>query len=447
MLSNRFAQQKSFSLPKFLAWKTRDISQACFQLIINSYFLLYCTNILHINSALVGTLLMLSKCLDIIADLAAGAIVDSTHTKLGQGRPYELCIVGAWSGVILLFFCNAEWPIPVKAIWIFVCYSFTFSVFTTFLNASQTPYIIHAFRSRDAVSKVSSYGAILSTLGAIFVAVTFPLFLDRIGDTARGWHTLILIYAIPLTLFGLVRFFFVNENCISTENYTSKAAAIRLSDVKKLFLTNRFLWIYAAINALFSFTTGLSITTLYFKYIVGDLSLQGILSIATFFLLPIMFLFPKIMKRMGVAQLIGCTSIIASIGYILNWFAGKNLYFLIFGGMLTSLATLPLSYLSPLINYNLSLYNQAKGLPSMEATTSAIGSMTTKIFNALGVGATGILLSIGQYQSADNVIQPESAILTIRIIFSLIPLACMILISLLSINFSKLDKILNQRKL
>lgn len=423
---------------KFFAWKSRDISQACLQLIINSYFMLFCINILEMSPVLVGSLLMASKIFDIIADLFAGYIVDNTNTKLGRARPYEFCILGSWFFTLMLFFCPPSLSTFVKSIWIFITYSLTFSVFTTLLNANQTSYITRAFKTRSIITKVASYGGIVSTLGAMVVAITFPILMGILGTTARGWHTLIAIYAIPLATIGILRFIFVKED--TSIDTTLKNKRVRLRDVGLMLKTNKYVWAFAGINGLFSFITGLNVSVLYFKYIVGNIQLQGIMSMLMVVMLPVMFVFPKMINKLSTSQLIQLGAALAVIGYFLNFIAGANMTFLVVGSILTSLATLPISYLSPVINMNLSTYNQWCGMHRMEATTTAVGSFTTKVFNGLGSGAVGVLLSWASYISNETATQPESVLFMIRHMYSLIPLVCMVGIIVFAFFLTKLEK-------
>lgn len=159
---------------KLLAWQTRPIALGSITIII-AYFTNYCTDTLGMAPALVGTLLMASKIVDGVTDLLAGYVVDNTKTKLGKGRPYEFCVVLAWACTVLLFSASPAWSLAVKCVWIFVMYTLVFSIFSTFLNAGESPYIIRAFGSRVAVTQVSSLGGIVITIGCTVVSITFPI--------------------------------------------------------------------------------------------------------------------------------------------------------------------------------------------------------------------------------------------------------------------------------
>ena len=122
-----------------MAWKSSDISAAWVNLIVLNYLSIYASDTLGINIAVVGSLLFASKILDAFTDIFAGWLVDNTHSKLGEGRPYELCIIGQTICTVLLFAGNPAWSNVVKCVWIFCMYSLTFSLFATFRNAALNP--------------------------------------------------------------------------------------------------------------------------------------------------------------------------------------------------------------------------------------------------------------------------------------------------------------------
>ena len=425
-------------LGKFLAWKGRDVSSSAVQVIVLGYLMLFATDTLHLSPAFVGGLLMISKIINAITNLFAGFLVDNTNTKLGKGRPYEIAIIGVWICTVLLFSCPPEWSTTVKSIWIVIMYFFIFSVFNSLLTAAQTPYMIRAFPSRNQVIKVSSYGGVISMLGAMIVSITFPMMMGKLATSGAGWNKLILIYAIPLCIIGILRFIFVKEDTSIYADASSEK--IKIKDVVTMFKANKFLWFYAGMIGLFNIIQGMAVQAQYFKYVVGNISLQGIMGFLTILMLPIMFFFPKLMKKLSVSQLIQYSAIISSVGYLINFFAKDSIPLLIVGSLLSGLTVLPLSYLGNVIIMNLAGYNEQIGLQRMEGSTNVSVGFVGAVFNGIGTGLVGLLLGISGYIGSANV-QSESALFMIRSIYALIPLACMFGIYLFSKKLAALEEI------
>lgn len=431
-------EKERLPMGKFLAWKGRDVSLASMQVIMTGYLLLYCTNILMLSPVVVGTILMISKIINAVTNLFAGFLVDNTNTRWGKARPYEIAIVSVWLCTVLLFSASPEWSEAVKIAFVFVMYFFVFSISTSLLSASQTPYMIRAFPSRMQVIKVSSYGGIISMLGAMIVSVSFPIVMSKVATSASGWSALILIYAIPLCLIGVLRMIFVKEDpSIDAERVGEK---IHLKEIVQMLKKNKFIWVYAMIVSLFNIIQGMNVSAQYFKYVVGDISLQSIMGMLSIIMLPIMFVFPKLMKKLSVSNLIQISAVLASVGYLVNYFAGANIPLLIVGSVLSSLVMLPLSYLGSVIIMNLATNNEINHLPRMEGSTGVTITFFGAVFNGIGSGLIGVLFSMSGYISSETAVQPDSALLMIRSIFALIPMACMLGIIFFAWRLSKLDK-------
>lgn len=431
---------------KFFAWKSRDISLAAVTVIVSGYLMMFCSDVLGMSTTLVGTLLMVSKIFDGVTDLFAGYIVDNTHTKLGKARPYEICILLEWLCTVLLFFCSPSWSPVLKGAWVFIMYTFVYSIFNTMLNGNQTPYMIRAFsNNRDIITKVSSWGGIVSMAGSIIVSISFPRLMARLvvagQNASAGWRELVLIFAIPLAFIGILRFLLVKED--PSVDAGQSATKIDMHEILTMLRTNKYAWAFAGITGAYNLVYSLGAGSYYFQYIVGDISAFGIVSALGVVLLPVMIFFPTMIRRLGVAKLFIIFAAISCAGYICVFFAQGGLGLLYTGILATNLISLPVSYLGALVIMDLSTYNQYNGLHRMEGTTGIVSGFTSKLFGGIGTGLTGILLGAAGYISTTDttsVTQPESALFMIRSLYSLIPAAFMVVIIICALIFRKLEK-------
>lgn len=431
---------------KFWMWKTRDVSLAAITVIINGYLMIFCSNTLGMSTALVGTLLMLSKLFDGFTDLFAGYIVDNTNTKIGKARPYELFIVLEWLFTVLLFFTGEHWALPLKCAWVFIMYSFVYSVCNTMLTANQTPYMVRAFSgNRNIITKVASFGGIVSMLCSIIVSITFPRIMANLvvarNYEASGWRTLILIFAIPLAIIGIMRFLFLKEDPQIDAGQTN--SRIKLKEIVTMLKSNPYAWSFAGMIGLYQLAIGFGAGSYYFTYVVGDIGAFGLVSAMAMVLLPIMLIFPALIKKMGMAKLFIVMGVISFIGYVTVFFAGNSLAMVYLGVIVTNLVSLPCSYLQTPCIMDLSTFNEYNGFHRMEGTTGVVSGFTQKVLNGIGTGLTGVFMSVaGFVSSSSNMVveQPSNAILMIRLLYSLIPGVCMIGIVLCALHFNKLEK-------
>lgn len=428
-----------------MAWKSSDVVAGWINLLGISYLSMYCSDTLGVDIALVGTLLMVSKIVDAFTDVFAGVLVDNTHTKFGKGRPYELCIVGMTVCTILLFSCSPEWSLPIKCAWIFCMYTLTFSVFTTLRQAAGTPYTIRAFSNNEIlIRKVASYGGIITMAGSMVLSISFPMLMARIATSAAGWRTLMMALMLPATLIGLLRFFFCKED--PTVDASTKQEPVRFDEIKTLLTKNKYVWYYAIIMLAYNLITGSAVGTYYFKWVMGDVTLMSAFSVLSIVVLPVMFVFPTIMKKLGsTSKMIYFFAIGGIIAYVLIFFAGTNFTALLALGLITAIATAPLAYYQVLFVMNICTYNEILGLPRMDGSSGILGNFASKFGGSLGSFLTGILLSAAGYISAENATaQPASAILMIRAVYALLPAILLVAIAFAAYQFMKLEPKVNE---
>ena len=430
-------------LGKFLAWKSSDITSAGVFLIVTTYMSLFCTDYLGMTPLAVGNIILISNIIDFITDLIAAYVIDNTKTKWGKARPYELGAVGMTICTTLIFITPNGWNDTLKIVWVFSMYTFLFGVFNTMRTSANVPYLIRAFdNNRVLIGKVSSYGGIVTTMGSMVVSLTFPKLMATLATKDGGWTTLILIYMIPLTVLGLLRFIFVKENpAIDAGQIKDK---VDFKDIWFMIKKNGYAWLYLLIMFFFQTIQSIGALSYYFKYIVGDVGAAGLLSIMSFVLLPTMFLFPVFMKKLSASQIIALGAVLSCLGYVVNYFAGTSMTMLIIGSIITAFAMLPISYLGYMLVMDLASFNEFQEMPRMEATIGAVfNGFGQQLGQGVGAAVTGFMLTAAGYVAAEGdaiVAQPDSAIAMIRTLHSFVPAILMILTGVCAFLMVKLSR-------
>lgn len=426
---------------KLLAYKSSDVTAAGISAIVISFLSLYCTDALGMNPMIVGSLLMASKIFDAFTDIISGWLVDNTHTKLGKGRPYELCIIGMTVCTLGLFSANPLWSNFVKCAWIFCMYTLVFSVFTTLRSAANIPYTIRAFSNNQAViTKVASYGGIITMAGSIAISVVFPIVMSKLAIDAAGWTKTVAIFVLPLTIIGVMRFIFIKED--PSVDAGSQHQKISIKEIFKMISINNYIWVFASIMLCYNISTSLGMASYYFKWIIGNTALISVTSMVSVVLLPLMFTFPALMRKMGsMGKMIASFCIIGILGYVIVFLSGSNVIGVLIGSAIGAFATLPLAYYGVLFVMKCCTYNEMKGLPRMDGSVGILSNFATKFGSAIGSAIAGILLGLAGYVSGENVVsQPQSAIMMIRILYSVVPAMFLVIIFIACNSFSKLEK-------
>ena len=286
-----------------------------------SYLMVFYTDVFGITAAAAGTMMLVTKFIDALTDTGMGLIVDRTHTKWGQGRPYF--VLGAIPFAIFTFmtFYIPNFGNSGKLVWAYVTYCLLCTAYTVVNIPLNTivPRLTSDVHERDILVSTRMICAMIGT--AIVMTITAPMvkFFGK-GNEARGYLVTMTIYGIAAMLIFFVTFASTEEvvpPTVSNEKTTLLESLKGLTgQAWILFLLNLFYFsLYVVRN-----TTVLY----YFKYNLGRtewLSLVGILGILSG--LPMLLALPALEKRFSKRSLM-FVSVALYIAGDLMIFLGKN---------------------------------------------------------------------------------------------------------------------------
>lgn len=95
-----------------------------------SYLMVFYTDVFGITAAAAGTMMLITKFIDTLTDTGMGVIVDRTHTKWGQGRPYFVLGVVPFAVFTFLTFYIPDLGSNGKLIWPYVTYCLLCTAYT-----------------------------------------------------------------------------------------------------------------------------------------------------------------------------------------------------------------------------------------------------------------------------------------------------------------------------
>ncbi|MBE5918043.1 MAG: MFS transporter, partial [Pseudobutyrivibrio ruminis] len=422
---------------KFWAWQSRGAS-AAINFIVVSFVAIYCTDTLGMPPALVGTLLAVSSVVDAITDLFAGYLVDKTNTKWGKGRPYEWAIVAEWIVTFLMYSTPAGASLAVKAAWILVCRILINSVCTTLLSACQNPYMIRAFATNNQRVKLASFGGIVIMLASIVINVAFPIMMANIATSPQGWSHMILLIALPAGLIGIMRFFFVKETVQVADE--SEHGEVHFADVLTVLKKNPYVWMVGFMYFGYMLVSGMGVNTYFFTWVVGDIKKMSAASAIGMVALPLLFVFPMIMKKATKGLLVQAGCIAYILAGLILFFCYNNYGTVLLGFVFMGIASLPITYLTDLMMIDCGTYNAHISKKRMDGTIGAIKGFLGKVGGALGLGMVGWLLQLGNYDGT-ALSQPDSALFMIRFLVGMIPVIIFATVAIMMM-FYKVDSML-----
>ena len=401
-----------------------------------SYLMVFYTDVFGITAAAAGTMMLVTKFIDALTDTGMGLIVDRTHTKWGQGRPYFLLGAVPFAVFTFMTFFIPDLGSSGKLIWAYVTYCLLCTAYTVVNIPLNTivPRLTSDVHERDILVSTRMVCTMAGT--AIVMSITAPLveFFGR-GNEARG-------YLVTMTIYGIAAMFIFFLTFASTKEVVPPTVTQKHSSLRKDFkgLTGQA-WILFLLNLFyFSLYVVRSTTVIYyFKYNLGRtdwLSLVGILGILSG--LPMLLLLPALEKKFSKRNLMFFSVALYIAGDLLI-FAGKNSAFCLLAGLvITGLGIYGIFGLTFAMQPDVIDYSEYKKNASVAGLIAAFQGFFVKGGMGLTSFIIGEFLKNGGYVA--NAVQTEKALSYIEICFIWIPVVLCILIAVLT-YFYKLDGI------
>lgn len=399
-----------------------------------SYLMVFYTDVFGITAAAAGTMMLVTKFIDALTDTGMGLLVDRTHTKWGQGRPYF--VIGAIPFAVFTFltFYIPDLGSSGKLVWAYVTYCLLCTAYTVVNIPLNTivPRLTSDVHERNILVSTRMICAMAGT--AIVMSITAPLvkYFGK-GNEARG-------YLVTMTIYGIVAMCIFFLTFASTKEVVPPTVTQAHTSLAKDFkgLTGQA-WILFFLNLFYFSLYVVRNTTViyYFKYNLGRtnwLSLVGILGILSG--LPMLLLLPALEKHFSKRNLMFMSVILYALGDLLI-FVGKNsAACLLIGLVITGLGIYGIFGLTFAMQPDVIDYSEYKKNASVAGLIAAFQGFFVKGGMGLTSFVIGLFLKNGGYVA--NAVQTKQALTHIEICFIWIPVVLCALIAVLT-YFYKLD--------
>ncbi len=424
--------EERLSIGRTLAWSGRGVSYAVNTVFI-SYIVYVCTDILGLNAAIIGGLLLGSKIIDGFTDLGFGYILDKTKTRFGKARPYELFLIPLWLFTALMF-AVPHFGTTFQYIWVFITYVICNAVCQTALGGADPVYLSRAFKSSRNQIRLMSVNGIMIYLGTLIFSVFVPLFLSRGGTTQGGWIKLSVILGLSMTLIGLLRFIFIkevaaDEPAVKKQKYDK---GLSLKETFRLLGKNKYVFIIALLMLVTTMLNNMGTAqTYYFKYIIGNTDVMSFVSLAAMASLVGLMIFPILAAKIGTTKILHISMVVGVIGIGLRTIGTTNIATIFIGSLLLSLSTTPLSTMISIYLIDCMDYGEWKTGTRIEGPIASISNFASKIGAGIASGFIGLVMGMVGYDGLAQVQTPlvNNAIVFIYNWFPLIMLVIMLILS------------------
>lgn len=399
-----------------------------------SYLMFFYTDVFGITAAAAGTLMLVTKIIDALTDTGMGILVDRTHTRWGQGRPYFLIGAIPFAIFTVMTFIVPNFNMTGKIIWAYVTYCLLCTAYTVVNIPLNTivPRLTSDNHERNWLVSTRMICALIGT--ALVMSITMPLVnLFGQGDIQKGFLITMGLYGIAAML--LFVFTFMNTKEVVPPSVRHEKSSFK-QDLKGL--TDQS-YIFFIINFLYFALFVIRNTTViyYFTYNLGRtdwlvfVGLFGILSG-----LPMLLILPWLQKKMMKKHVMLLSTAIFIAGDLLIFFGKSSAFLLVAGLAITGLGIYGIFGTTFAIQPDIIDYSEYKKNRSIAGMIAAFQGFFVKGSMGLASAFIGVILSMGGY--IPNATQTATALTYIEIIFIWVPLAICLLIGL-TMMFFKLD--------
>ncbi len=439
-------------MPRYFKWaySSRGLSFSI-NVILIMQLTYFCTDMLGLSAAMVGSLLLAARLFDGATDLIAGYIIDNTHTKWGKARPYEIFIVFVWLFTVVLF-SAPHMSTTATAAFVFILYILINAICSTFLNANDSVYLGRAVRSEKNRIAAASFNGAIIMVGSIFVSAMLPQLIGTIGTTREGWRTIALTLAIPMALIGLLRFIFVKEvvelgdKSAANEAVPVKAEKISVKDSVVCLFKNKYAIMICIMCVAIQLTTNSvsAVSTYYFKYIFGNIRSASLVSLSSVAAPIVMLLFPLLARKISPTKIMRYGALLAVLGYGIRFIGGTNVITILIGSFVSGIGAMPITMLPNLYLIDAMDYGEWKTGKRVEGIIGSVKSFSDKIGQGLAAVLVGLIMGLSGYNGALEV-QSAAANTAIVGLFNLLPTICCAVIFIVALMY-RLDENMPQIK-
>lgn len=409
------------------------------------FMLAFYTNVLHIDPAVAGIILGISRVFDGLSDLVAGRIVDRTHSRFGKARPWLLrMVIPTMICLVAAFTVPESFSEAAKIAYVFITYNLLSTVCYTMVSvpySSMSSLITTSQYERgiNGILGMTIYSLILLLINTTMLQLASAL---NGGETYApfGWRVAAVIMAFAYATCILLTFFFCKELDSGAEELHDQHPANILRTLKAL-VTNKY-WVEYVI-ALVSNTLGNTFITgaalYYAQFVLEDELLYTPLSAA---LLISMFVgtiaTSLFIKRIGKRNTAVIGLVILGVGTVLSGILPDTLTYATITLAIRGFGAGFPSALGNAVLQDTLTYGKWRSGFDMVGMGNAACSFTNKVGGGLGTALLGGVLALGGFDSHATV-QSTGAVRMIALSFSWFPLV-FVLITLACFILYRLDK-------
>ena len=199
-------------------------------LLSSSFLLKFYTDVMGVNAAVVGVVMMVARFVDAFTDVAMGRICDmSKPRRSGKFKPWilRMCLPVAFSSFLIYQSTIAQYSLTVRIIWLTVTYILWGSFFYTSVNIPYGSMASAISPEADERQSLSTYRTMGGMLAGAVVTVIIPLVaydtvteneLELVLLNGRKFTVIAGVFSVLAVICYLLCYFLVTERVKSPVN-------------------------------------------------------------------------------------------------------------------------------------------------------------------------------------------------------------------------------------
>lgn len=281
-----------------------------------SYVLLFYTDVIGVNAATVGTIVLISKLFDGFSDIIAGQLIDKHKSKYGHCIPVIMRWTIPMTLSVIFVFMAPKTVGMLQLVFIFVTYNLFNTIFYTYVSMAYTS--LPTYCTDDPVdrSQMCVYTMLVAAAMQTILASTIMPMVNFFGgqDQQSAWIKSIAVFGALGVVFLYLNVLFVKERV------DNNAPAENIFVGLKCAVQNKY-WVYTLLanicnNAILVFN--LSVSVYYLGNVAGNLGLMGAyVGCSNIPGVIVMMFTPAILRKISKRSLAVCGSLMMLVGQIL----------------------------------------------------------------------------------------------------------------------------------
>lgn len=441
---------KPLRLPQFFGYAAGDAANNLAFSMSSMFLLIYYTDVVGISAAAVGTLFLVVRFWDALADVFAGRLVDKTSTKWGKFRPFLL-----FGSLPLLLLSVAVFSVPGglsdsgALVYAYVSYAILGLAYSL-VNIPYGSMATAMTQRPEERAKLATFRVFGSQLTILMLALVVAPQINGSDDLQQSLTTTVIVFVFVGFALYLFTFLTAKEQ---VQRDVPKVSARQTVDTLK---QNKPLLMLCLSSLMF--LTGMfalqTVAIYYARDVLGNANYYIVIVIVqtmgTFLAAGFIPLAVRTFGKKQAYLSFGAVAIVAGIALALAPASAPGVAFVCFfvlgigmGGVNTLMWALEADTVE---------YGEWKTGIRTEGVTYALFSFTRKMGQAIGGAAAAYTIGFGGYV-AQTEVQPDSAVTAIKIAAGVVPavviaiaIAIMFVYPLTESRFRELVREVGQRR-